>query len=151
MNPTHTLLEFSQLFMLMPQSFHQKPYSWVLETLRYEHNGHAGVPRTPRLQLAYGILVQIISHQAQATVNCSPPAHNTIRSNSQPPQPLISYNRLNQSWPMHLAEEQQEQVEPAEALALAATEAETVDEEGAADVVGLAAVGTRARRRNGSR
>lgn len=51
---------------------------------------------------------------------------------------------------MHLAEEQQEQVEHAEALALAATEAETVDEEGAADVVGLAAVGTRARRRNGS-
>lgn len=37
-----------------------------------------------------------------------------------------------------------------EASALEATEAETVDE-GAEDVVGLAEVGTRAKRRNGSR
>ena len=37
-----------------------------------------------------------------------------------------------------------------EALALEVTEAETVDEEGAGDVVGLAAAETRAKRRNGS-
>ena len=47
--------------------------------------------------------------------------------------------------------EEQQQVEPAEEdSALAAIEAETVDEEAAVDVVGLAAAGTRARRRNGS-
>ena len=41
-------------------------------------------------------------------------------------------------------------MEHVEDLALAVTEAETEDEEGAADVVGLAVVEIRARRRNGS-
>ena len=41
-------------------------------------------------------------------------------------------------------------MEPAEALAHEATEAETADEEGAEADEGLAAVGTRAKRRNGS-
>ena len=54
---------------------------------------------------------------------------------------------------MHLVEEQQQveqQAELAEALALEATEAETVDEEGAEDVEGLAVEGTRAKRRIGN-
>ena len=46
--------------------------------------------------------------------------------------------------------EEQLQVERVEDLALAAIEVETVDEEAAVDVGGHAAVGTRARRRNGS-
>ena len=52
---------------------------------------------------------------------------------------------------MHLVEEeQQQQVEHAEDSVPVVTEAETEDEEGAADVVGLAVVEIRARRRNGS-
>lgn len=48
-------------------------------------------------------------------------------------------------------QQQQQEAEHAEEdSVLAATEAETVDEEGEADVVGLVVVGTRARRRNGN-
>ena len=78
---------------------------------------------------------------------------NSLRNHSISTHPLISYIHSPQSWPMHLAEEQQQveqQAELAEASALEATEAETVDEEGAEDVEGLAVEGTRAKRRIGN-
>lgn len=90
------------------------------------------------------ILAQITSHQATAarkhTTHSQQSLTSTTPDLAQPPQ----------SWPTHLVVEQQQAEHAEEDLVLVATEAETVDVEGAADVVGLAAVETRAKRRNGS-